>query len=253
MSETVTARDLRGMRGLVVDGRRAEPTEGLPWLVVEGLAALIACDAITVPENDVVRGRLMVQQNWERGTQQLYSGARALTPPLQFWRHLRAFLPCSCGERTGDFTQASRWSDFYSDRQLREVPLIADYWGGDGSRYGMSIALLPGRLEHRRSVCLWRSSGCDFSDRDRDILELLRPHLWEIYVAGQRRRAPVPRLSRRECEVLRLADQGRSNAEIAALLHISVGTVRKHLEHIFDRTGARTRTASAALVFPRLD
>jgi DNA-binding CsgD family transcriptional regulator len=34
---------------------------------------------------------------------------------------------------------------------------------------------------------------------------------------------------------------------------VSVSTVRKHMEHIFDRTGVRTRAAAAALVLPHLD
>jgi DNA-binding CsgD family transcriptional regulator len=35
-------------------------------------------------------------------------------------------------------------------------------------------------------------------------------------------------------------------------LFISVGTVRKHMEHIFDRTGVRSRALAAALVMPHL-
>jgi DNA-binding NarL/FixJ family response regulator len=32
----------------------------------------------------------------------------------------------------------------------------------------------------------------------------------------------------------------------------AVGTVRKHREHIFDRTGVRTRSAAVAGMMPRL-
>jgi DNA-binding NarL/FixJ family response regulator len=60
----------------------------------------------------------------------------------------------------------------------------------------------------------------------------------------------VPRLSPREWDVLQLAHQGYGNSDIARELFISVATVRKHLEHIFDRTGVRTRTAAAALMIP---
>ena len=90
----------------------------------------------------------------------------------------------------------------------------------------------------------------DFTERDRLVVELLRPHLWEIYVDAQRRRRHIPQLSTREWEVLRLAHQGFGNTEIARRLFISVATVRKHMEHIFDRTGVRTRTAAAALMIP---
>ena len=51
--------------------------------------------------------------------------------------------------------------------------------------------------------------------------------------------------------MLQFAAQGYSNADIARILFISVSTVRKHMEHIFDRTGVRTRSAAAALALPR--
>jgi DNA-binding CsgD family transcriptional regulator len=92
-------------------------------------------------------------------------------------------------------------------------------------------------------------SGRDFIERDRLVLQLLRPHLHEVYLDAERRRHGTPHLSRREREVLQLAPQGYSNADIARLLFISVATVRKHMEHIFDRTGVRNR-AAAALALP---
>ena len=81
--------------------------------------------------------------------------------------------------------------------------------------------------------------------------DLLRPHLHEVYLDAERRRRGIPHLSRREREVLQLAAQGHSNADIARILFISVSTVRKHMEHIFDRTGVRTRSAAATLALPR--
>ncbi|TWP54332.1 helix-turn-helix transcriptional regulator [Lentzea tibetensis] len=59
-------------------------------------------------------------------------------------------------------------------------------------------------------------------------------------------------MSGRELEVLTLAAQGRGNADIARELFISVSTVRKHMEHIFDRTGVRTRAEVAAIVLSHL-
>ena len=44
--------------------------------------------------------------------------------------------------------------------------------------------------------------------------------------------------------------QGYSNADIAKTLFISVATVRKHMENIFNRTQVRTRGAAAALALP---
>jgi DNA-binding CsgD family transcriptional regulator len=49
------------------------------------------------------------------------------------------------------------------------------------------------------------------------------------------------RLSVRERELVTLVAQGRTDAQIAAELYISVRTVRSHLDRIRDKTGARRR------------
>jgi DNA-binding CsgD family transcriptional regulator len=48
-------------------------------------------------------------------------------------------------------------------------------------------------------------------------------------------------LSEREREVLALVVEGLSNADIAARLFISEGTVKTHVHHILDKTGVRRR------------
>lgn len=53
-------------------------------------------------------------------------------------------------------------------------------------------------------------------------------------------------LSRREWEVLGLVEDGLTNADIAAALWISPGTVRTHLENIYAKLGVRSRTAAVA-------
>ena len=64
------------------------------------------------------------------------------------------------------------------------------------------------------------------------MLGILRPHLQELYLLGQRRRGDRPRLTPREWQVLELVGQGYDNTRIASTLRISVNTVRKHLEHV---------------------
>jgi DNA-binding CsgD family transcriptional regulator len=49
-------------------------------------------------------------------------------------------------------------------------------------------------------------------------------------------------LSARERELVTLVAQGRTNAQIAAQLYISVRTVGSHLDRIRDKTGCRRRT-----------
>lgn len=52
-------------------------------------------------------------------------------------------------------------------------------------------------------------------------------------------------LTTREIEVLKLLGQGRSNREIAELLHITEGTVKNHVTRILNQVGVRDRTQAA--------
>lgn len=103
----------------------------------------------------------------------------------------------------------------------------------------------------------------DFDERDRERLDLLRPHLAFLYrhahglVALPPGPAPAPWpdaglpepcdascLTLREGLVMRWLACGKTNAEIAALLSISPRTVQKHLEHVYVKLGVETRTAA---------
>ena len=56
--------------------------------------------------------------------------------------------------------------------------------------------------------------------------------------------APAPglaKLSARERELVTLVARGRTDAQIAAELYISIRTVRSHLDRIRDKTGCRRR------------
>ena len=60
-------------------------------------------------------------------------------------------------------------------------------------------------------------------------------------------RAPgLEPLSERELEVLELVAAGRSNAEIAGELYLSVGTVKAHVHHIFGKLLVRNRSQAVA-------
>src|SRR5262249_48591309 len=53
-------------------------------------------------------------------------------------------------------------------------------------------------------------------------------------------------LTAREVAVLRLIAAGRTNREIAALLHLSPTTALHHVTHILNKTGAENRAAAVA-------
>ena len=56
-------------------------------------------------------------------------------------------------------------------------------------------------------------------------------------------------LTGREVEVLKLIASGLSNAEIAASLVLSAATVKTHINHIFQKTGARDRAQAVRYAY----
>ncbi len=56
----------------------------------------------------------------------------------------------------------------------------------------------------------------------------------------------IEALSERELEVLRLVAEGRSNQQIAEILIIARGTVKKHINNIFGKLGVQSRTQCVA-------
>ena len=56
-------------------------------------------------------------------------------------------------------------------------------------------------------------------------------------------------LTSREVEVLKLIATGLSNTEIAAALVVSTATVKTHINHIFQKTGARDRAQAVRYAY----
>ena len=54
-------------------------------------------------------------------------------------------------------------------------------------------------------------------------------------------------LSDRERQVLRLAGEGKTSAEIAATVHLSEGTVRNYLSEAISKLGAMNRVDAARM------
>jgi DNA-binding NarL/FixJ family response regulator len=71
-----------------------------------------------------------------------------------------------------------------------------------------------------------------------------------IQVASQRAQPPTlitDKLTAREVDVLRLLARGLSNADIAARLHLSEGTVRNHVSGILAKLDVSDRTQAAVI------
>jgi two-component system nitrate/nitrite response regulator NarL len=66
-----------------------------------------------------------------------------------------------------------------------------------------------------------------------------------------RRADDRPVLTPRELDVIRLAADGHSNAEIGVRLHVSTATVKTHLQHVFEKLEVSDRSAAVAQAFRR--
>jgi DNA-binding CsgD family transcriptional regulator len=141
-------------------------------------------------------------------------------------------------------------SSISTDLLTRRERMTLEYHDAVWRPHGIDDALrmwLPAPPGRSRSIYLERS-GSDYTNRERALLQLLRPHLarMRLNAESRRRLATGSGLTRREAEVLGWVARGKTNAEIGAALFISPLTVRKHLENIFEKLHVRTRTEAAA-------
>jgi DNA-binding CsgD family transcriptional regulator len=87
-------------------------------------------------------------------------------------------------ERTGDGS-ARKWSDFVTQRRMHATPLWNDLFRPFGVQHQM-VVTLPAPAPLLVGVVLHRCAG-DFTERDRALFNLLRPHLVNGYRNAQAR------------------------------------------------------------------
>jgi DNA-binding NarL/FixJ family response regulator len=112
--------------------------------------------------------------------------------------------------------------------------------------------LLPAPAGVTRGFFFYRNRGNrDFNERDRAILNALRPHLEAVRRRWTPRDVRADTLTPRERELVVLLRDGLTNQEIAERLVISTGTVRTHLENIFGKLGVHSRTAAVRFTYDK--
>jgi DNA-binding CsgD family transcriptional regulator len=154
-------------------------------------------------------------------------------------------------------------SDVISLEEFRALDLHREFYARHGVDHQMAFTLphVPPRM---MGIALSRCAR-DFSDDERDLLERARPFLIQGYrnavshtglsaaadggalLAGLRAAGLTPR----EADVMRLVALGRSNADAARELGVSVRTAQKHVEHAFAKLGVHTRSRAAAAAWER--
>jgi len=94
---------------------------------------------------------------------------------------------------------------------------------------------LPSHDNDDHRLLLFRKGGPRFSEREIDVLTLIRTHVAELHTNQLRKQATAVALTPRQVEILRLVAAGSTNRQIARTLAISEGTARTHLANIYTK------------------
>jgi DNA-binding CsgD family transcriptional regulator len=170
-----------------------------------------------------------------------------------FELHLPEHPLLSYVEATGDGS-ACRVSDVVSDRQFRSLGLYREFYRPAEVDHQMAF-LVPHPGGGEIAVALNRK-GRDFSDEERDVLDLLRPHVAQAAAIAALLSQPVPvnldqsgdgsLLTPRQTRILQLVADGRPDREVGRMLGISTRTVHAHLQRIYRALEVTSRTEALA-------
>jgi DNA-binding CsgD family transcriptional regulator len=148
--------------------------------------------------------------------------------------------------KTGDY-RPCRISDVVSQSRWRASTAFGEVLGPMGTPHMLAIPISIGATGGAGYAVA--RSGQDFSDRDRDVALLVQSGLVALhhrlpqsaYSDALSDHAGVVALTARELGVLRLVSLGHTAQRIASELGISPRTVRKHLEHVYEKLDVHDR------------
>ena len=318
--------DLQAVVDFLGEASSVDGADPFPLPLLESLGRLVPSDAVGYSELDRLRKVQLLGVVWP--------GVSDGPDETTYWEFRHQHPVCHHHEVTGDF-RALKLSDFISRSELHRTEIYCEWLRPFGAEYEMTVGL-DAPLSHTKVFLFDRGKGRDFTERDRAVLDFLRPHLANLYEAAQARRraaqavavleesdaglvlldslwriehatpealrllsayfrdyrsrlpeevarwlveqrqAPSPEplrvegeeqslvvhlvggallleeervappLTEREREILELVAAGKTNAEIAEAIWIAPGTVRKHLENVYEKLGVHSRTAAVA-------
>jgi len=234
-------RDVRYALALVDDAHSSHGPEPFADAVYEGLSRLVPGEIVGYHERELSSHRLLTARETPSAA---YAGVAAAVSTFC------AEYPLSMMRRSSE-TRALKISDFMSSRELHQLDYYNHGMRPLGIEHQMRLWLSAPPGVARYLYVSRRRTDADFSERDRDLLELVRPSLVAL---RERFDAPIGEhetdhdLTERETEILAWVARGKTNKEIAVLLVVSPHTVRKHLERTYEKLRVHTRTAAVERV-----
>lgn len=237
----LAAADLEAILRFLRVAGAVEGTTAFPEHVLDQLRALIPCDVVSWGDFDR-HGR-----GWRCAIRWAGEPRAPVTPAVAeahgAFQHQDPHSPLGA-----DSARVLRRSDRLSRRAERRLELYWQVTQPLGCEYMLSVWLRA--ADRVVGGFAFDRFYVDFSDRDVAVLETLRQHLLQLW-ANARNRLPQASspLTPREQEILRLVARGKTNREIAAVLYLSPGTVRKHLDNSYAKLGVHTRASAVARAF----
>jgi DNA-binding CsgD family transcriptional regulator len=244
--------DYQAVLGFMRQLYAVDRVDDFPRRAILGIGRLIPCDILTYNEIDTRRQRArMVEEP---------AGVIDDQEVATFEHHAHQHPLITHYAQTRD-SRPRKISDFLSLSEFRRLGLYQEFFGKLPISYQMAVTI-PSSRELVIGIAVNRSAH-DFSERDRAVLDLMRPHLVQAYRnaaerATLRERAETAEqamssapgrqlscLTKRERDVLVLVAEGKTNPQIAEHLRLSSRTVQKHLEHVYEKLEVRSRTAAA--------
>ncbi len=221
----VSDHDVRTMLRIAETPFEDDGGEALPWELLRSLTDLIHCDQLWVSGQDTPRWSSFADQ--ELPGSDLGAAEDGLSEAFRthYWAST-----CSYPDRSGDIASVTMISDFCSDRQFHDTPMYRDYDRHLGVEHEIMLCLPAGGAGRTLRLLFIRGSGPDFTERDRSLLTLIRPHLHAAHLTTTRQHAGCAALTGRQQEILHLvaadAATGRSPASWTCPKRPSASTSR---------------------------
>jgi DNA-binding CsgD family transcriptional regulator len=196
--------DLGQALDFLAEAERVDGPDPFPSELLDLLRDLVGCDYASYCELDRPAERTLLLGGCSRARE---VDASLPVDDRTFWRLRHQHPVCAHQDRTGDFS-AYKLSDFLTSRQLHAL----DFYGEFLRLFGIEFELdagLPAPPTHTK-VFLFSSESRDFTERDRLLVDLLRPHLDSLYAAARERRVVNALVASREAadNVVVLGRQG---------------------------------------------
>lgn len=168
---------------------------------------------------------------------------------------------CTSGEEALRAVRQHRPDVLVLDLRMRDVDGLAVLRALKSEASSVGVVILTAEIDDEQTLEALRLGAAGIVLKElapRLLIESVRKvHAGERWIERQsvgraldtlmRREAGLRELTSvlttRELDVVRLVVQGLRNAEIAERLHLSEGTVKSHLHHVFEKLGVKSRMA----------